>query len=323
MRHLKTEKIVAYLEDALTGEEISQVEEHLVSCDSCHAFFDKTRRMAQLIGKGIKLAHSEKELPGIIRNTPHRELSNETGCPDETTLWAYMDGQMKEDASQLIRTHVKECDGCFNALAYSFKSSMEMEGLPSGVIQTPTGWQEKALEAMTDNRVAQKPGQFEKMAHWITGSLERLNVFMPVPGYAVATVAAILLLLWTIPQGENIINITNSQRMVYTEEQNTGTLAFMNSEEEVTPYKGMEVKNSGKNLVFTWKPIPGGKVSEFALLKKGVEGDISMASLSVEGDVVVLPVSIFHHNEKYEWSISGFMEDGRKFKGIAEFVIGS
>ena len=297
MEHISLDKIHSYLEGQIKGAEAVEVEGHFVICDRCHALFAGLKEMEMNLERCFKVEIRE-------------------GCPEDWEIATFIRQELDLSQSETITQHVNSCDYCIDRATIYYKSSLAEEV----TVRTPREWVEKAVNLLKGDEVPLKEEiPLFKRAYLFVRNV--ISTLPPLPGYAIATITLILLIWSTFPEPPRIVTIASSQRITFKEVGAPSSFAFMDGEEVVKRFEGMKVKKDGEKLVFSWRPIEGAKVSEFVLRKKGLDKDTHIATLSVASEVIVVPINRVQFNERYEWIISGFMEDGRKFEAAAEFIL--
>lgn len=270
---------------------------HIAGCDRCHAIY---RGVLSLEGR----------IPEVFT-----EGSPGASCPEDWEIAAVIAGETGGDAAVRISSHLQGCLHCFDRAARYHKAYVVA---PPGQ-QAPVIWRNAAVRALEDG-----PGEVGEIG---PGFLERLREYLwrltaalpPLPGYAAAAVA-ILLIAWLYTgDRKRAIIIPSTEKIVIRETESTGSLGFMGQGAQRPPAKGMDLHDSGNTVLFRWEPPDGYSGYSFSLAEK-VSGNILWSRPEVGGTEVAVPGTLFADDKVYVWLIEVALADGRKIEYTGDFL---
>lgn len=270
---------------------------HIASCDRCHAIY---RGVLSLEGR-LPEAFTEG-IPGA-------------SCPEDWEIAAVIASEIGGDAAIRISSHLQGCLHCIDRAARYHKAYVVA---PPGQ-KAPAIWRNAAVRAL-----AAGPGEAGEIG---SGFLERVREFIrgltaalpPLPGYAAAAVAIMLIAWLYTGDRKKAIIIPSTEKIVIRETEPTGSLGFMEQEVPQLPAKGMNLRGSGNTVFFRWEPPGGYSGYSFSLVEKH-SGNILWSRTDVRGTEVAVPGDLFANDKVYAWSIELALADGRKIEYTGDFL---
>lgn len=299
MEHIRPEKINAYMEGLLQGEEAMAIEGHLAVCDECLKIHSGLKELGRALKGGFSKVEATRD------------------CPEDWVLGALIKGEVTAEGLGAAENHIKTCGYCLDRTAAYYKAS-ENESVS---LKASDLWKEKAVGALQGAReeVAAPGGQasgFAKVFH-IFNKYTRL--LPPLPGYALAAAMAVLLILVAMPERTRIVTIASTEKLAFKSDGALSSFGFMGTE-KVESFTGMEIVTSGTKLEFGWKKIPG--AGEYIVTIAGrASGEEVLTEVKTTVPGISVPVEKFKDNELYSWSISGTSKDVEAFEYTGEFLV--
>lgn len=270
---------------------------HIASCDRCHAIY----RGALYIEGRIPDAFTEGT-PGV-------------SCPEDWEIAAVIASEIGGHAAIRISSHVQGCLHCVDRAARYHKVYGDA---PPG-LKVPESWRNAAVRAIEND-----PGEAREIG---SGLLDRLRGFIegltaelpPLPGYAAAVVAIVLIAWLYTGDRKKAIIIPSTEKIAFRETGPTGSLGFMEQKVPRLPAKGMDLRGSGNTVFFRWEPPEGYSGYSFSLVEKH-SGNIMWSRPDVRGAEVVVPGDLFADDKVYAWLIEVALADGRKIEYTGDFL---
>ncbi len=295
MEHLSLEVIISYFEDQTKGKETDEIEAHLATCERCHEIYTGLRS----IGETLKRSFKEKNAS--------------TSCPEDWKIGALVKGEFPSEMANIFSNHIKTCNFCIDRAAIYYKSLNKEEK----TIKTPKLWKYKAIQVLkTDNAVKEPVASLFQQIY--SSLLRILTSRSPLPGYAAAAFAILILLIWNVvPPKEKIVTIASSERIIKRDSEIPSALGFMASGES-KEVDNMKVFFEGKVIVFKWKPVDDAVRYKFSLRSRSE----TIYSSSIEKDAKVsLKKELLKKDILYAWLITGETKDGKYFEYTGDFLL--
>lgn len=296
MYHYSYEKVESYLFGEMEGESLTEMETHLATCERCYGLYLGLRSM----GNGLAAAF-KGEKAGI-------------NCPEDWEIGALVREESSSEESKRISSHIKECTPCMDRSAHYYKS-LEMEEAP---VAAPAAWKEKAVQALKqETRLKEKESSaFQRFAATSRAFFSSLS---PVPAYAVAGVAIVLLILTNLPNQGRVLTVASSEKVNIRDSEIPSTLGFSGAG-ETREVKNMNILYKGKHIVFEWEPVEGVVGHEFTVRDKLQDKTIHSTSLA-QFPKVALNKDLFAQGRLYSWMITGETEAGKYFEYTGDFLL--
>src|SRR5690348_1152638 len=89
-----SEKLISYIYNELSPNEMTAIEEHLSTCRRCREFLTFAREF-------------HAQLTKIDLRTPEKEV-----CPDVSLIVALVEGTLDKRTAQHVRAHLLHCTDC-------------------------------------------------------------------------------------------------------------------------------------------------------------------------------------------------------------------
>lgn len=293
MEHISFEKIYSYMEGQLNNIDANDVSLHLNTCEKCRGLF-----------AGLKAV--ENNLKGCFK------IEAREGCPEDWEIAAFIKKELEPADLHRITEHIDSCDYCLDRTAIYYKAAESKEA----VLKTPEFWKQKAVQTLKSDRIEPKTSISQRLSSLI----KKIALLPPMPGYATAALAIIILIIWSaIPQKEKIITIASSEKIITRDSEIPSTYGFtgVGKSREV---KNMEIRYKGKDIVFLWKPINRAVDYEFTLRDKSA--DTKVYSSHVEKNTMIsLKKELFEKDRLYGWLITGKTKEGEYFEYMGDFIL--
>jgi len=296
MEHYNLKSIESYLVGEMKDTEIAEIEAHIALCEKCHGLYVGLNSL----GNGLAAAF-KGEKAGI-------------NCPEEWEIGAFIQGKLPEEVSKRLSSHIKECTPCMDRSAHYYKS-LEMEEAP---VAAPAAWKAKAVQALKqETRLKEKQSSaFQRFAAAFRDFFSSLS---PVPAYAVAGVAIVLLILTNLPNQGRVLTVASSEKVTIRDSEIPSTLGFSGAG-ETREVKNMNILYKGKHIVFEWEPVEGVVGHEFTVRDKLQDKTIHSTSLA-QFPKVALNKDLFAPGRLYRWMITGETEAGKYFEYTGDFLL--
>jgi len=295
MEHLSLEVIISYFEDQIKGKETDEIEAHLATCERCHEIYTGLRSIEETLKRSFKGKNAS------------------ASCPEDWEIGTLVKGESPSEVANIFSNHIKTCNFCFDRAAIYYKNLNE-EG---EIIKTPRLWKHKAIQALkTDNAVKEAGASLFQQ---IYSSLHRiLTPRSPLPGYAVAALAILILIIWNvIPPKEKIVTIASSERIIKRDSEIPSAFGFMASGES-KEVENMKIFHERKDIVFKWRPVDDAVRYKFSLRSRSE----TIYSSSIEKDAKVsLKKELLKRDILYTWLITGETKDGKYFEYTGDFLL--
>ena len=196
-----------------------------------------------------------------------------------------------------------------------YYKSLEMEEAP---VAAPAAWKAKAVQALK-----QKTSSEEKepsISRRFGASLrDFFSSLSPVPAYAVAGAAIVLLILTNLPNQGRVLTVASSEKINIRDSEIPSTLGFSGAG-ETREVKNMNIQYTGKHIVFEWEPVEGVVGHEFTVRDKLQDKTIHSTSLA-QFPKVDLNKDLFTPGRLYSWMITGEIESGKYFEYTGDFLL--
>jgi len=297
MEHIRPEKIHAYIERQLKGDEAMATEGHLAVCEDCFKVFSGLKEFGGAVKRGFKKSQASKD------------------CPEDWVAAALIKGELAPKDVEDAEKHMRICDFCLDRAAVYYKRASEAE-YPA--LKAPEAWVSKAVDALQGTAV-----KAEKETYGFAKVYELFNKISrqlpPLPGYALAAAMAVLLIWVAMPESIKVITISSTEKLAFRDGGAPSSFGFM-GRERVEKFGGMEVSKKGGNLEFGWKGIPGASGYTFTLMEKAA-GEEIISGLKTSIPSVSVPSDRLKKDELYGWVIGGTTSNGEAFEYTGEFVI--
>ncbi len=296
MEHIRPEKIHAYIEGQLKGDEAMATEGHLAVCDDCFKVFSGLKEIGSVMKFGFKNAEASKD------------------CPEDWVVAALIKGALA--AKGTAEEHIKTCNFCLDRATAYYKAS-EAE---NPVLKVPEIWVSRAVHVMQGEAGEEARVKETKLLAGVFDSIRKFSESLPsLPGYALAAAMAVLLIWVVLPESTKVITISSSEKLAFKDSGAPSSFGFM-GRERVEKFRGMEISKKGGNLEFGWKGIPGASDYTFTVMEKAAREDI-IAGFKISIPRVSVPSGRFKKEEIYSWVIGGTTKDGEAFEYTGEFIV--
>ncbi len=201
-----------------------------------------------------------------------------------------------------VKTHLAQCDACFESAAYYFAESTRLALAPE--VEVPEKFRRAALAIV--------PAQ-SWWKQWVVA---------PLPAYATA-LALWLILLYT--PGTPKVVLLNETAFFSIYEKKFDTMPYFyfsgGGKKVGSQLSGMRVATRRGEVVLQWNPVQGVD-SYYVLVQEMVNGaPTKMKEIKTISPTVTLSSDEFRPGASYRWIAAGSMGDNRYFQGKAEFRI--
>ena len=299
MEHIRPDKINAYMEGQLQGDEVMATEGHLAVCDECFKTFSGMKELGRAMKIGFEKAEASRD------------------CPEDWVLGALVKGELEAQDLGATEKHIKTCGFCLDRTAGYYKAN-KVENVS---FKASEAWKKKAVDILQGGQEAELV--FEKKNTGFAKVYELFGRYSrqlpPLPGYALAAAMAVLLILAAMPEKTKVITISSTEKLAFKSDGGLSSFGFMGTE-RVDSFAGMEISKSGGKLEFGWKEIPG--ASEYAVtITEKTSGEGVLSEFNTREPRVSIFSEKLRNNELYSWSIGGTTKDGEAFEYTGEFVI--
>lgn len=272
-------------------------------CDKCYKVF-----------AGIK-GISESLMQGFKKTT----ASN--ACPEEWEIAVMIKENLPPDSSQKIARHIEGCDYCLESAGMYYKAN-SIETLP---LNTPHEWVSRAVKRLQGDKLAGAARESVPFMQKISGFIRRLSETLPpLPGYAFAAAAAVILMMVFInrPQKEEmlkVVTITSSEKITFKDTEAPSSFGFM-GRDRIEKFSGMLIIKDKNELMFEWKEIKDAKGYNFSVVERSSREPV-MPPLTLQETKAVIPTDKLKPNEPYNYIISGTTYDRQSFEYTGEFIL--
>src|SRR3989304_7527060 len=292
MEHIRPDKINAYMEGQLQGDEVMATEGHLAVCDECFKTFSGMKELGRAMKIGFEKAEASRD------------------CPEDWVLGAWVKGELEAKDLGATEKHIKTCGFCLDRTAGYYKAN-KVENVS---FKASEAWKKKAVDILQGGQEAElvfekKNTGFAKVYELFGRYLRQLP---PLPGYALAAAMAVLLILAAMPEKTKVITISSTEKLAFKSDGGLSSFGFMGTE-RVDSFAGMEISKSGGKLEFGWKEIPG--ASEYAVtITEKSSGEGGLSEFNTREPRLSIFFEKLRNNELYSWSIGGTTKDGEAFE---------
>jgi len=295
MKHITIDRLHSYVEGGLAGRALLDLEGHIATCERCYGAF-------------LALKDIEENLPGAFNAAPG------TDCPEDWEVALVATGELGTEKEKNTAIHIDGCEYCFERAARYYKVSMR----DAPAMAAYDEWGERAVGMLTSGGAHKRPAPSLIRGLW--QSLQSISSLLPpLPGYAMGTVA-IILLVWVSLSGREarLVTIPSSERIMFRDPGPPSSFAFMSGKSE--KIDGMKIMKKGRKLLLSWKPIRGAKEYRISIIKAESNEIIgSVSTVSVPN--ATMDAGSLKPGNIYLWSISGETGDGRAFEYIGKFLL--
>jgi anti-sigma factor RsiW len=295
MKHLDFETLLLYIEGGLKDPRLAAVAGHLASCGRCYRIYRGVKALADTMGQSFET------------------LESGSSCPDDREIGALVNDELSGEDSEKLSDHIKECAFCMERAAVYYKAL----ALRQELVKTPEEWRKRAVHTLRDEEETreEKTSLFQQAYSFI----KRITASLPpLPGYAAAAVAILLLIIWNItPQKEKVITIASSERIIAGAADIPTSFGFTGAG-ETRELKNMDILLRGRDVIFRWSPLKEGRGSVFTLKERNrvlFSGKIGKHS------EFALKRDILYPGRLYSWLIAGKTDDGRRFEYTGDFML--
>jgi hypothetical protein len=295
MGHLSLEVIISYFEDQKKGKETDEIEAHLATCEKCHEIYMGLRSIEETLKCSFK-----GKTPSAF-------------CPEDWESGALVKGESQSELANVFSNHMRTCNFCVDRAAIYYKNVHKEEK----TIKTPELWKHKAIQALkTDNAIKEAEASLFQQTYSILHRI--LTPLPPLPGYAAAALAILMLIIWNVvPQREKIVTVASSERIIKRDSEIPSAFGFMATGES-KEVENMKIFHEGNVVVFRWGSIDDAVKYKFSLRSRSE----TIYSGSVEKDVKVsLEKGVLKRNTIYTWLITGESKDGKYFEYTGDFLL--
>lgn len=239
----------------------------------------------------------------------HKERRKD--CPEDWMVAAFIMHELDPARSQELTKHLSNCRFCMDRAAIYYKASLN-----GATLTASKEWIKKTAQALqgADKPLTERASLPNRMVSRIQDIIESLP---PLPGYAVAAVAVVLLIWVTLSDKPRVITIASSQRIVFKDAGAPSSFGFMGreiAEEKVD----MKISVNKGKMLLRWKSVDSAEGYTFSV--KGNKGEM-ITGLKVKEPEAAIPLEMFKRGELYKLEISGNTVDGREFIYTGEFVL--
>jgi hypothetical protein len=323
--HISWPDLLATVDQACETGGQERIFKHLAKCQECLQKWEEIRKMRVIFSAG-----KQPESP------PSKN------CLDEEKIATYLDQRLSEAEVQALQRHIRNCNFCFYRLAHSYKCQQQIESQESEPVTTPPWLLKEALSLGQPTSRPRRPDSartrrigfnLQRPFAWI-----RERLLSPLPGYALAGVSLLLLLLLrpglSREAGQLVSFPETTGLWVFAEvpvayRNGTGGVATALDESKALYqeplFSGMRVEEKkGRGLVFCWPTMKDTQEYNFTLLSKDRKGDrilLSVTTPKERYDYSYKKYGTLETGRLYEWVVSGNYGDGLHFKAKANFTI--
>jgi hypothetical protein len=176
-------------------------------------------------------------------------------------------------------------------------------------LKTPLAWKNVAVRVLEEG--------FHKTAQPKIGFVARLRESLqrvaaplpPLPGYAVAFVAIVILVWVSTAEREKILVIPSTEKITSREVELSGAMGFMGPGEEQAISR-MKISVKGGSVHFRWGQIENLSAASFDLIDKSTRSTV-FTRKDLTGTEVSVPKRLIETGKLYTWSIEGRTVDRR------------
>lgn len=275
--------------------EAEEVAGHLAVCDDCNRLYSALREVESAIGQSF------------------RDALQTASCPEDWEVASVIKGEASQMERDRISGHTRECDFCTGRAALYYKALNVTEE-----VTVPEAWREKAVNLLAagtkskGERVSIKD-RAASIIDWINSSLT------PLPGYAAAAAAILIMLFAVIPDKGRIVTVSSTERITVRDSEIPSSFGFMGAGES-DEISGMSITRKGGRIVFRWKPVNGAVGDEFQLSDRSAEKTVYKSKPGGEPGVYINR-ELLERNRLYTWMIKGRTSDGRYFEYSGDFLL--
>ncbi|MBI5194473.1 MAG: hypothetical protein HZA08_13690 [Nitrospirae bacterium] len=301
INHIKPDKIQSYVEESLSGEDALSIGGHIATCDICYKVYTGIKGVSQCLKQGFK------------------KTTASNACPEEWEIAAMIKEDTPLDFSQRIARHIESCDYCLEIAGMYYKAN-SIDALP---IKTPHEWACKAVERIQGAKTVADIRESIAFIKKISGFIRRLPVSLPpLPGYALAATAVILLMVFiNRPQKDmlKIITITSTEKLTFKETGAPSSFGFM-GRNRAEGFSGMLIIKDREELLFDWKEIKDAKGYTFSLVERSSRLPV-IPAIDIQETKAAIQRKKLKMDEPYNWVISGMTYGGQSFEYTGEFIL--
>lgn len=233
-------------------------------------------------------------------------------CPEDWVIAAFTMNELDPACSKEVTGHISCCGYCMDRAAVYYKAGLN----EASSLKAPNAWMEKAVEILQDETpVKEKASILNRISAYVQDMIEPIA---PLPGYALVTLAALLLIWFAVSDNAGVVTIS-SQRLAFRDKGAPSSFGFM-GKEMVEPKDDMEITMKKGAAKFKWAGIDGAEEFTFSIMDKG-NGEPVIADMKTKEPLVSIPADKLRKGELYSWRISGKTSDGSEFEYTGEFSL--